>query len=395
MRGALLIGGEAAANPEHHAVIQGSAPAGRVLRLKKTFKTSTSPVCAFADPSISSGVCEGQGDAILVDDFVDYSRVVPASGRYSWMAGPSTRPFVLEKWTIGNEQKLAEETKEGMMPPGEEYTEVPFAIDRADIFRTQFNLTWDPANASDIDLEIYWKDPTNGEFRKVASSGNPPGTAEETSLIQPRTGEYKARLINFAGADGQPYHLKIVHSSGEIKVEKGSTESYTMTCESLAGKVLETKQLTVGRGETRDVDFGCGGATTFAAEVRGVGRARHLSIASRKVRMSRKGVVPIKLACSRKAKVACAGVLKVETARRWRSRGKRRILKLGQRKFTVRPGTNRVVHLRARPAARRAILKRKSRGLRVRAFGLTRDSLGKATVAKRTIFVKRRPVRQR
>lgn len=394
MRGALLIGAEAAANPEHHAVIKGDAPAGRVLRLSKKFKTSTSKVCGFANPSITSDICENEGDAILVDDFLDYSRVVPDSGHYTWMAGPSTRPFVGEQWQIGNEQKLAEETKEGTMPPGEDHTDVPFTIDRTDIFRTQFDLTWDPANASDIDLEIYWKDPTTGEFRKVASSGNPAGTPEGTSLIQPRTGEYFARLINFAGADGQPYHLKITHNSGEIVVTKGHTEAYTMTCETLAGKVLETKDVTVGRGETKELNWSCGAAATLAQEFRGLARARHLSIASRKVRMSKSGVVPIKLACSRKAKVPCAGVLKVETAQRWPVRGKKRILRIGgQAKFIVKPGKTRVVKLKAKGAARRLILKRGPKGIRVKGFGLTRDSLGKATVARRTIYVKRRPPR--
>lgn len=392
LRGALLIGGEAAAEPKHQATIRGNAPAGRVLRLKKTFKTSTSPVCTVSNPSASSGVCEGESDPILVDDFVDYSRVVPASGAYTWMAGPSTRPFVLEQWTIGTETALAEETKEGVMPPGEKFVEVPFAIDRSDIFRTKFDLTWDPGNASDIDLEIYWKDPSINEFRKVASSGNPPGSPESTSLIQPRAGEYKAKLINFAGADGQPYHLKIVHNSGEIKVTKGTTEAYTMTCESLAGKVLETKEVTVGRGQTRDVDFRCGGEATFAQQVLGVKVARHLSIASRKVRMSRSGRLPMKLACSRRAKTPCAGVLKVETASKWGPRGKKRIVRFGQRRFTVPPGRTLVVKLKSRAAAKRLVMRRRSRGLRVRAYALTRDSLGKAAVAKRRIFVKRRPV---
>jgi hypothetical protein len=395
LRGALLIGAEAGAEPKHHATIRGSAPAGFVLRLKKTFKTSTSPVCGFANPSITSDICENQGDAILVDDFLDYSRVVPASGTYTWMAGPSTRPFVKEKWTIASEKKLAEEKYDGMMPADGD-AEVPFKIERSDIFRSQFDLTWDPANASDIDLEIYWKDPTTNEFRKVASSGNPAGSAEGTSLIQPRPGEYKARLINFAGANGQPYHLTIVHNSGEIKVTPGHLEAYTMTCESLAGKVLETKQITIGRGETKDEDFTCGTSSvagvTFAQEVQGLKRARHLAIASRKVRMSRAGVVPIKLTCSRKAKVPCAGVLKVETAQRWATTSRKRFLKLGQRKFVVQPGRQLIVKLRVQSAARKLILKRGPKGVRVKGYALTRDSLGKATVARRTIFVKRRPV---
>lgn len=393
LRGALMIGAEAAADPQHHATIRGNAPPGRVLRLKKTFKTSTSPVCAVSNPSASSGVCQGQADPILVDDFVDYSRVVPQSGRYTWMAGPSTRPFVGEKWTIGSETPLAEETKEGVMPPGADSVDVPFTIDRTDVFRTTFDLTWGAASTSDMDLEIFWKDPTTGKDRKVASSGNPPGQSESTSLIQPRAGEYYARIINFAGADGQPYSLKIVHNAGEIKVTKGQTEAYTMTCESLGGQVLETKEVTIGRGQSREVDFACGGpAATFAQEVRGVKLARHLSIASRKVRMTRSGVVPMKLACSRKAKAPCAGTLKVETAQRWGAKGKKRIVRLGQRKFRVRPGRTLVVKLKARPVAKRLIMRRKAKGVRVRAYALTRDSLGGAAVARRTVFVKRRPV---
>jgi hypothetical protein len=94
--------------------------------------------------------------------------------------------------------------------------------------------------------------------------------------------------------------------------------------------------------------------------------------------------------------VPCAGVLKVETAKRLATASAvRRILKLGQRKFVVQPGRALVVKLRARPAARKLIRKRKSKGLRVKAFALTRDSLGKSHGRKAHDLVKRRPVSRR
>src|SRR6478609_10749818 len=54
LREALLIAGEAAANPADHAIISGKAPQGATLRLSKSFDTKTSPYCALGvDPVVS------------------------------------------------------------------------------------------------------------------------------------------------------------------------------------------------------------------------------------------------------------------------------------------------------------------------------------------------------
>ena len=102
VRKALLRIAEWAASRPDFPTVYGRAPAGRILRLKKTFKTSSSPVCQFAtvtdvNPATPEGVptqdCINPGDPILVDDKLDYTTKVPANGVFSWIVTPSTNPF--------------------------------------------------------------------------------------------------------------------------------------------------------------------------------------------------------------------------------------------------------------------------------------------------------------
>ncbi|HEV3000290.1 MAG TPA: M14 family metallopeptidase, partial [Solirubrobacteraceae bacterium] len=104
VRRALLRLVETAATREHHSTLVGRAPAGRVLRLHKDFKTATSPVCRIAsvvdlnlDPNGPLGerpdACVDPADPILFDDGLDYTTRVPANGVFSWIVTPSTRPF--------------------------------------------------------------------------------------------------------------------------------------------------------------------------------------------------------------------------------------------------------------------------------------------------------------
>ncbi len=81
LREADLLAGEQAANKADHLVVRGTAPAGRVLRLKKveTLKTTIVP--------------EGDTD-VLFDETLDTVLTVPASGAYEWHVNPSTRPLL-------------------------------------------------------------------------------------------------------------------------------------------------------------------------------------------------------------------------------------------------------------------------------------------------------------
>ncbi len=82
---AFMAAGEQAANPAGHSIIAGTAPAGRVLRLRKQFTTATSQA------------------GVLVPDALDTTMTVPASGRYTWHVNPSKRPLFAgssEAWTM-------------------------------------------------------------------------------------------------------------------------------------------------------------------------------------------------------------------------------------------------------------------------------------------------------
>ncbi len=99
LKEALLIAATAAADPADHAILKGSAPAGRVLRLHKTFQTKTSSYCAKSiEPVLNIGlgaIClTGQKPPITIDDALDATTTVPTGGVYEWHIGQSTRPFV-------------------------------------------------------------------------------------------------------------------------------------------------------------------------------------------------------------------------------------------------------------------------------------------------------------
>ena len=117
VREALLLAAEQAADPQDHAILRGTAPAGRILRLRKDFKTTTSPVCRFDSSTVDQvpsilGVsdapvtsCAAPDDPILFDDMLDTTLAVGDDGRFTWHINPSTRPFVgkrggTEAWTL-------------------------------------------------------------------------------------------------------------------------------------------------------------------------------------------------------------------------------------------------------------------------------------------------------
>ena len=75
VREALLRAAEQAANRTWHSIIEGRAPAGRILRLRKSFRTPTSVA------------------GVSVDDALDLTLTVPDTGTFVWDVNPSTRPL--------------------------------------------------------------------------------------------------------------------------------------------------------------------------------------------------------------------------------------------------------------------------------------------------------------
>ncbi|MGH2953750.1 MAG: M14 family zinc carboxypeptidase [Solirubrobacterales bacterium] len=83
VRQAFLLAGEVAADPTHHSVVAGPAPAGGELGLTKAFATETSQ------------------PGLVVNDVLDTRLTVSGSGAYEWHTNPSGRPlFPGERWTM-------------------------------------------------------------------------------------------------------------------------------------------------------------------------------------------------------------------------------------------------------------------------------------------------------
>jgi hypothetical protein len=110
MREALLLAAEDSFNPAHHSIVAGRAPGGRTLRLRKAFSTPTKDTCALAvtGEPFDTGIeacAGGRVPAQEVPDRLEYTTVVPGSGRFEWHVTQSTRPFVAkaggtEAWTL-------------------------------------------------------------------------------------------------------------------------------------------------------------------------------------------------------------------------------------------------------------------------------------------------------
>jgi murein tripeptide amidase MpaA len=101
MREAFLLATEQAANPADHGVLDGAAPAGHTLRVRKDFTTATAKRCP------DTGACNDATrlPELEVPDFIDTTLTVPASGRFQWHVNPSTRPWVgarggVERWVM-------------------------------------------------------------------------------------------------------------------------------------------------------------------------------------------------------------------------------------------------------------------------------------------------------
>jgi hypothetical protein len=101
IREAFMLAAEQAANPADHGVLDGVAQPGATLRVHKDFTTDTARRCP------DSGSCNENTrlPVLSVPDFIDSTVTVPASGRFSWHVGPSTRPWVaaaggVERWTL-------------------------------------------------------------------------------------------------------------------------------------------------------------------------------------------------------------------------------------------------------------------------------------------------------
>jgi hypothetical protein len=290
LREALMIAAEAAANPADHSVVKGTALAGSVLRVRKDFETSTygEPFCKERAPGFGFLVATAEEGCVevqqpfSVDDFLQSTLVVPASGKFEWHMNPSTRPFVgKDKVVNGEPEVLFENVASGSGEPtpgvvGTHTTEVPFTVTNADATKLTVDLEF-PIPAEDYDLELCKKtDATTctpfgkGSGTTPGSSGQNPGVAEHIEATKEAhgdlTGEYIATIVFFAAASDDWTLTTQATKPGSTTTVPGTREAWTMTCETPGGQVLGERELFVARGEQAEVEFG------GACEKRGSGK---------------------------------------------------------------------------------------------------------------------------
>jgi hypothetical protein len=236
-REAYLLALENSANPKHHSVVSGKAPAGAVLRLTKDFSTSTTT-------------------GAPVKDHLESTLVVPSNGRYTWHVNPSTRPEVMEhRVRLLSQEPSRQEVFERnavVWTPGD-HVDIPFSMPETGVGALKVNLDW--PTPDDLDLEVYFVNP-DGSLVLHGSSGNFVAEKEEALIELPEPGNYVIRVINFASVSTSfTVTAGLYGVVGEDVFGGYVVESYKLTCERPDGTVLQTAAVTVDRGRTRRLDL--------------------------------------------------------------------------------------------------------------------------------------------
>ena len=98
----------------------------------------------------------------------------------------------------------------------------------------------------------------NGKEIDAGSSGNIPGEPEEVLIEEAKAGSYIARVINYAAVTPQWTLTVGVYGTTQEVLAKGTTERWTLTCESTSGKVLASRKILIDRGKSAKISLtGC------------------------------------------------------------------------------------------------------------------------------------------
>ncbi|MEI5097860.1 M14 family zinc carboxypeptidase [Streptomyces sp. PmtG] len=254
-RGALLAVLKDTADPAAHATLTGRAPKGHVLRLRKTFRTPTSPVLQ-ADGSTRP--------PLQVTDRLE-SVLRARGGRFRWAVNPSTRPYVAGRYgrdPQGPPQDgLAVTNPPGVPPVNDGYPGDPAAE----------SFTFRVGGPPDVDngkltVGVSWSSPrTHWDLYLYDASGAPVAsdTSGETSaravLFDPPPGTYRAVLVNYAQADPAAVDdwSGRVDFASPLPATYGEKEAYQLSCASPTGRVVGLTDVYAERGESVDVGDIC------------------------------------------------------------------------------------------------------------------------------------------
>ncbi len=221
-------------------MLTGRAPAGAVLRLRKSFETPTSQDTTFTDT-------------------LDSTIEVPAGGSFEWHVNPSTRPLVAQergREPTGDPSPPQTFSSTGGTVPCANFDDPPegcyedhtitipggTGVDNA---RATVRVQW-ATPVSDYDMKVY----RDGE--EVGSSGQSTTGFEQVVLADPAPGDYVVRVVNYAGVE--PW-TGTVSFEGPDAFEPAQAETWTLFCEDPDGTIRSARQVAIARGERRSLDL--------------------------------------------------------------------------------------------------------------------------------------------
>jgi hypothetical protein len=239
-RAAYYLAQENTADASKHSVLGGQAPAGAVLRLKKTFQTPTSQDTTFTDT-------------------LDSTTQVGADGTFEWHVNPSTRPLVAQergREATGEPSPQQQFASRGESTPCANFDDPPEtcyedhvitvpAGEGIDNARATIRVEW-PSPVSDYDMKVY------RDGVEVGSSGQGTTNFEQVTLGDPAPGEYVVRVINYAAAE--PWTGTVTFEGPEA-FQPAMTETWTLFCEDADGTIRSARQVLIARGERRELDL--------------------------------------------------------------------------------------------------------------------------------------------
>jgi hypothetical protein len=248
------------ADTTRHSVLEGTAPAGAVLRAGKAFTTSTSPVIG-SDGTTSA--------PITFPDVLDTRMTVGADGTFDWHLNPSTRPAVVRErrtslpaaepaWT----QDIS--SADPVLPPAAGTRDIQFEVP-ADASR-QIKAVLDGADGDDYDIYLYKGAGAAGA--PIASSAG--ATADEVVVYDNAApGTYTLQIANYAATQGYRGAISLYGiEPGSEQVIPAGVEAWTVTCERADGRVLGSQEVVIARGERKAL-FPCGGRKGSGKKPRG------------------------------------------------------------------------------------------------------------------------------
>jgi hypothetical protein len=252
---------EATAGTALHSVLTGMAPAGSTLSIRKTFQTSTSPVCQDV-------FCTVLAPPQVFPDTLG-SEMVTSGRSFAWHVNPSTRPATAGRYgrdplapaqatiPMVNDPTVVPEENIYYPSPAPRLT-VPYETfgftangpPAADNGRLTVHIQWaDPAD----DWDLYVLDDTGAIVAQSAAFGD---TTEDATLVDPPAGTYTALVVNYDQVSRQ-----FDDWTGEVRFTAptpttiGPKEAWTFECRT-SGTVA-TREVVVDRGQTLDLGNAC------------------------------------------------------------------------------------------------------------------------------------------